>query len=79
MWSRLGPVVLLIQHELVDEHKALDRTTAGVVVAGELHKLAEDYKRQLAALQKDMKNTIRERDSNERLRSRISKTSFSGS
>lgn len=62
--SRLAPVVLLIQHELVDEHKALDQTAAGIVVAGELHKVAEDYKGQLAALQKEMTNTIRERDSN---------------
>lgn len=64
--SRLTPVVLLIQHELVDEHKALDQTTAGVVVAGELHKVAEEYKCQLDALQKEMKNTIRERDSNQK-------------
>lgn len=60
--SRITPVVLLIQHELVDERKALDQTTAGVVVAGELHKVAKEYKRQLAALQKEMKNTIREQD-----------------
>lgn len=64
--SRLAPVVLLIQHELVDEHKALYQTTAGVVVAGELHKVAEDYKSQLAALQKYVNNTIREQDSNEK-------------
>ena len=62
--SRLAPVVLLIQHELVDEHKALDQTAAGVVVAGELHKMAEDYKHQLASLQENMKNAMRERDVN---------------
>lgn len=31
--SRLAPVVLLIQYELVEEHKALDQTAAGIVVA----------------------------------------------
>lgn len=62
--SHLTPIVLLIQHELVDEHKTLDQTTAGVVVAGELHDVAEDYKCRIAALQKEMKNTIRERESN---------------
>ena len=62
--SRLAPVILLIQHELIDDHKLLGQTAAGVVVAGELHKAAEDYKSQIAALQKDMKNTIRDRDSN---------------
>lgn len=64
--SRLAPVVLRIQHELVDEHKALDQTAAGVVVAGEIHKVTEDYKRQLAALQKDIMDTIRERNSNQK-------------
>lgn len=58
--SRLASVVLLIQHELVDEHKTLDRTAAGIVVAGELHKVTKEYKRQLDELQENAKNTARE-------------------
>ena len=57
--SRLAPVVLLIQHELVDERKALEQTAAGIVIAGEISKVAEGYKRQLATLQNDMKNEIK--------------------
>lgn len=57
--SRLAPVVLLIQHELVDEHKVLEQTAAGVVIAGELSKVAEGYGRQLATLQNEMTNEIR--------------------
>ena len=64
--SRIAPVVLLIQHELVDEHKVLDQTAAGIVVAGELHKMTEDYKRQLAGLQKDMNDMFMERDNNQK-------------
>lgn len=64
--SRLPPVVLLIQHELVDEHKTLNQTTAGIVVAGELHEVAEENKRELAALEKKMEDMIRERDSNQK-------------
>lgn len=58
--SRLAPVVLLIQHELVDEHKTLDQTAAGIVVVGELHKVTQEYKRQLDELQENTKSTIRE-------------------
>lgn len=64
--SRLAPVVLLIQHELVDLHKELDQTAAGIVVAGELHKLAEDYKRQLSKLQNDMKTEISQQTSTQK-------------
>lgn len=64
--SRLAPVVLLIQHELVDEHKALEQTAAGIVIAGELSKVAESYKRQLATLQNDMKNEIKKQSRNQR-------------
>lgn len=39
--SRNAPVVLLIQQELVDEHKVLDQTAAGIVVADELYKMTE--------------------------------------
>lgn len=60
--SRLASVILLIQHELVDEHKALEETAAGLVIAGGLNKVAEGYKRQLAALQTDLKNEIRKQD-----------------
>ena len=62
--SRLAPVVLLIQHELVDEHKKLDQTAAGMVVAGELHKMTKEYKRQLDELQENTSRMIRERDRN---------------
>ena len=64
--SRLAPVVLLIQHELVDEHKALEQTAAGVVIADELCKVAEGYKRQLAALQNDLKTEIRKQGRNQK-------------
>lgn len=64
--SRLAPVVLLIQHELVDEHKALEHTAAGVVIAGELSKVAEGYKRQLATLQNDLENEIRKQGRNQK-------------
>lgn len=64
--SRLAPVVLLIQHELVDEHKVLEQTAAGVVIAGELSKGAEGYQRQLATLQNDLRNEIRKQGRNQR-------------
>lgn len=64
--SRLAPIVLLIQHELVDEHKALEQTAAGVVIAGELAKVADGYKRQLATLQNDLKNEIENQGRNQK-------------
>ena len=63
--SRLSPVVLLIQHELVDEGKTLDQTAAGIVVAGEMQRMAEKHKRQLETLQKDMNDMMNVRDSNQ--------------
>lgn len=62
--SRLAPVVLQIQHELVDEHKVLEKTAAGIILTGELHKADKDYEQQLAGLQKDMENTIQEQGNN---------------
>lgn len=74
--SRLAPVVLLIQHELVDEHKALDQTKAGAVVVGELRKVAEDYRRQLGVFQKDLEHAMGERNSNHKAEIADLKTEF---
>lgn len=48
-----GPAVLLIQHELVEEKRRLEQTSAGAIVRGDLDRIAADYMDQLIAL-KDM-------------------------
>ncbi|KLU90969.1 hypothetical protein MAPG_09494 [Magnaporthiopsis poae ATCC 64411] len=48
-----GPAVLLIQHELVEEKRRLEQTSAGIIVRGDLDRTAADYMGQLIAL-KDM-------------------------
>ncbi|KAL8420694.1 hypothetical protein RB594_003475 [Gaeumannomyces avenae] len=48
-----GPAVLLIQHELVEDRRRLEQTSAGAMVLRDLDKMAADYMGQLAAL-KDM-------------------------
>jgi hypothetical protein len=56
------PVVLQIQHELVDEDKHLIDTAAGATVNEEIKKLEEKYKKQLAEMQDDMKEALASKD-----------------
>lgn len=56
------PVVLQIQHELVDEDKHLIDTAAGATVNEEIKKLEEKYKKQLAEMQDDMKEALATKD-----------------
>ncbi|KAK1688499.1 P-loop containing nucleoside triphosphate hydrolase protein [Colletotrichum godetiae] len=65
--SQLSPVVLLIQHELVDEEKKLGDTSAGAVMAGDLRKLAQKQEEDFAAYKRDL-----ERDHQQQLQIRQS-------
>ncbi|KAL8369667.1 hypothetical protein RB595_000143 [Gaeumannomyces hyphopodioides] len=45
-----GPAVLLIQHELVEDKRRLEETSAGAMVLRDLDRMAADYMGQLTAL-----------------------------
>ena len=59
---RKEPIVLQIQHELVDEEKDLIDTAAGATVNEELKKLEEKYKKQLTEVQLEMKEALEDKD-----------------
>ncbi|TLD22138.1 hypothetical protein PspLS_08118 [Pyricularia sp. CBS 133598] len=54
---RPGPIVLLIQHELVEEKKVLDDTSAGIIVQADLHRAFADYRKELTNLRHAMSRT----------------------
>ena len=56
------PIVLQIQHELVDEAKDLIDTTAGATVNEEIKKLEERYKRDIAEVQAEIHDALESRD-----------------
>ncbi|KAI6373105.1 hypothetical protein MCOR25_003504 [Pyricularia grisea] len=60
---RPGPIVLLIQHELVEEKKILDDTSAGIIVQGDLHRAFADYRTELKNLRQEMSRTAQGRKS----------------
>ncbi|KAI6597117.1 hypothetical protein MCOR12_005840 [Pyricularia oryzae] len=60
---RPGPIVLLIQHELVEEKKVLDDTSAGIIVQSDLHRAFADYRKELSNLRQEMNRTAQSRKS----------------
>lgn len=56
------PVILQIQHELVDESKNLIDTSAGSTVNEEIKKLEAKYKAQLEAVQAEMQHALDQQD-----------------
>jgi Fe2+ transport system protein B len=55
------PVPLKIQQEIVDEHKHLDKTGAGVELLKKLDKQQELYRNEIDALKEEMNDIIREK------------------
>jgi len=55
------PVPLRIQQEIVDEHKHLDKTGAGLELLMELDKQQELYRNEIDALKQEMNDKIREK------------------
>lgn len=58
-----NPVVLQIQHELVDQSKNLIDTTAGHTVNEEMKRLEEKYAKEIAKVQEEMQQALADRDS----------------
>jgi hypothetical protein len=56
------PIVLQIQHELVDEDKNLIDTAAGATVNEEIKRLEAKYKKEISDVQADMKEALESRD-----------------
>lgn len=55
-------VIMSIQKEMVNDHKTLDQTQAGMELEGELQKERDKFKRELAEVQETMKEAIRAQD-----------------
>jgi len=55
------PIPLRIQQEIVDEHKQLDKTGAGVELLKELDKQQELYRNEINALKEEMNDTIKKK------------------
>ena len=56
------PVVLQIQRELVDDHKATIDTAAGELINKELKERIKQHKAELAGVQEEMAQALREKD-----------------
>ncbi|KAH8730362.1 P-loop containing nucleoside triphosphate hydrolase protein [Phaeosphaeriaceae sp. PMI808] len=56
------PVILQIQHELVEDCKPLSETSAGQTVSEELVRLAQKHKDDMARVQHEMQEALEERD-----------------
>jgi DNA repair exonuclease SbcCD ATPase subunit len=56
------PIVLQIQHELVDERKDLIDTTAGATVNAEIKRLEAKYRQQLVEIQEEMAQALKSQD-----------------
>lgn len=59
---RKRPVTLKIQEELVDEHKTLDETGAGVEVDSQLAQQKKEFEAKLLQIQKDMQQAMKDKD-----------------
>lgn len=59
---RKDPLALLIQRELVDEHKDITETAAGVVLQGELANLLEQHRKELQDIRRDIVRAMAEKD-----------------
>ena len=59
---RLSPVILQIQHELVDQQLPLEDTQAGRVICEGLHRSQAELSDQLAELRKSMQNALERGD-----------------
>jgi hypothetical protein len=60
--SRLAPVILLLQHELVDERKALSQTSAGVVLLGDLAQATAEHIQQIATVRAEIGAALARQD-----------------
>ena len=56
------PVVLKIQHELIDEHKDIGRTGAGVELKRDILEVEERYKREIQELEMNVRKAVEEKD-----------------
>ena len=62
--DKKSPVVLDIQHQMVDEGKRLDETTAGKFVQKELLDARKRYEREIANYKQGMEDALKEKDTN---------------
>ena len=60
------PIVLKIQRELIDEHKDIGQTGAGVELNREIHEVVEKYQRELRELEESMRKAMEEKDEDSR-------------
>ncbi|KAL4242322.1 hypothetical protein ABKN59_011953 [Abortiporus biennis] len=56
------PMALQIQKEIIDEKKDISETAAGVELDRELAALAKKHREELASIQKDMEQALKEKD-----------------
>lgn len=62
--DKKSPVVLDIQHQMVDEGKRLDETTAGKFVQKQLLDTRMRYEREIADYKQGMEDALKEKDTN---------------
>jgi hypothetical protein len=60
------PLPLLIQRELVDQHKDITHTEAAVALQGEIGVLLEKHRKELDAIRQDMERALAEKDAEAR-------------
>jgi len=60
--ARKRPVTLKIQEELVDQHKTLDATGAGLEVDAQLATQKREFEAQLLQIQTDMRQAMKDKD-----------------
>jgi len=63
---RNQPVVLKIQHELVDEHKNIEQTGAGEELNREISRLVMKYQREMRELEESIRKAIEDKDEESR-------------
>lgn len=60
--ARVGPVVLRVQSEMVDEGLTLDQTAAGKVLEGDMAVARREFEMQLREVKKEMAEALQNRD-----------------
>jgi len=56
------PLVLQIQHELIDQHMDIGQTGAGAELNREIREVVEKYQREIRELEKNMRKAMEEKD-----------------
>ena len=74
--ERSKPIVLDIQRQMVEEHKTLDQTDAGLEVGGELVRQREHFEKQLKDAQEDIKEAIKQKDEESAAQLKITQRDF---